>query len=129
MLRLKMYSHENPLVDLEWENLHYQKQLIKLVGLNLKENTSGMHKGQTKITKRGRRKLRAYLFRVILPLVSKNRAFKMQTLIALRIKLIRVIFNIMKKDHEFSEVKMLQEILRLNVIDTAAYLTSTSWTG
>jgi transposase len=36
--------------------MHYRhpKQIIKLAGLNLKENTSGKHKGQTKITKRGR---------------------------------------------------------------------------
>jgi transposase len=117
-------------------NYHHPKQLIKLAGLNLKENTSGKHKGQTKITKRGRKKLRALLFRVIMPLVAKNRAFKalheyytkrpdnplkkMQSLIALCNKLIRVLFGIMKKGHEFSEVKMLQDIPRFNVLDTAA---------
>jgi hypothetical protein len=54
----------------------HPKQIIKLAGLNLKENTSGKHNGQTKITKRGRKRLRALLFRVIMPLVAKNRAFK-----------------------------------------------------
>jgi transposase len=54
----------------------HPKQIIKLAGLSLKENTSGKHKGQTKITKRGRKNLRALLFRVIMPLVAKNSAFK-----------------------------------------------------
>ncbi|WP_371263586.1 transposase [Paenibacillus sp. 1_12] len=54
----------------------HPKQIVKLAGLNLKENTSGKHKGQTKITKRGRKRLRALLFRVIMPLVAKNGAFK-----------------------------------------------------
>ncbi|MGD6845794.1 transposase, partial [Bacillus infantis] len=40
------------------------RQIIKLAGLSLKENTSGKHKGKTTITKRGRKKLRALLFRV-----------------------------------------------------------------
>lgn len=116
-------------------NYHHPKQLIKLAGLNLRENTSGKHKGQTKITKRGRKKLRALLFRVIMPLVAKNKAFKalheyytkrpdnplkkMQSLIALCNKLIRVLFGVMKKGHEFSEVKMLQDIPRFNDLDTA----------
>ncbi|WP_153246155.1 transposase, partial [Bacillus sp. 220_BSPC] len=37
----------------------HPRQIVKLAGLSLKENTSGKHKGQTKITKRGRKKLRA----------------------------------------------------------------------
>ncbi|MBA9028362.1 transposase [Peribacillus huizhouensis] len=32
---------------------YHPKQIIKLAGLSLKENTSGKHKGQSKITKRG----------------------------------------------------------------------------
>ncbi len=32
----------------------HPRQIVKLAGLSLKENTSGKHKGQTKITKRGR---------------------------------------------------------------------------
>jgi transposase len=57
-------------------NYTYPRQIIKLAGLNLKENTSGKHKVQTKITKRGRKTLRALLFRVAMPLVVKNTAFK-----------------------------------------------------
>jgi transposase len=39
------------------------RQIQKLAGLSLKENSSGKHKGQTKISKRGRPKLRSLLFR------------------------------------------------------------------
>ena len=104
----------------------HPRQIIKLAGLNLRENTSGKHKGQTKITKRGRKKLRGLLFRVSMILVAKNSAFKalheyytkrsvnplkkMQSLIALSNKLIRIFFAIGKKQFEFSEEKMLADI-------------------
>ena len=51
------------------------QQIIKLAGLNLKENSSGKHKGQSRITKRGRPRLRALLFQTVLVLVAKNREF------------------------------------------------------
>ncbi len=40
---------------------HYDdpRQIIKLAGLTLRENSSGQHRGQKRISKRGRRKLRA----------------------------------------------------------------------
>jgi transposase len=111
----------------------HPRQIIKLAGLSLKENTSGKHKGKTTITKRGRRKLRALLFRVCMILVAKNTAFKalhayytqrqdnplkkMQSLIALCNKLIRIFFAIGKKQFEFSEERMLQDIphMRTNI--------------
>ncbi|MDQ1914873.1 IS110 family transposase [Paenibacillus sp. GD4] len=118
------------------ERYRHPKQIIKLAGLNLKENTSGKHKGQTKITKRGRKRLRALLFRVMMPLVAKNRAFKalhqyytkrpanplkkMQSLIALCSKLIRILFGVLKKGHRFSEDKMLQDIPRFTEVSLAA---------
>ncbi|EIT87253.1 transposase IS116/IS110/IS902 family protein [Fictibacillus macauensis ZFHKF-1] len=51
---------------------HYDhpRQLIKLAGLTLRENSSGLHKGQKHLSKRGRRKLRALLFRVMMPMFS-----------------------------------------------------------
>ncbi|MFC5532635.1 IS110 family transposase [Cohnella yongneupensis] len=114
----------------------HPKQIVKLAGLSLRENTSGKHKGQTKITKRGRKRLRALLFRVVMPLVAKNHAFKtlheyytkradnplkkMQSLIALCNKLIRILFGILKKGHEFSEAKMLNDIPRFADLPIAA---------
>ncbi|MEY8732093.1 IS110 family transposase [Peribacillus frigoritolerans] len=104
----------------------HPRQIVKLAGLSLKENTSGKHKGQTKITKRGRKKLRALLFRAAMILVAKNKAFralhiyyttrshnplkKMQSLIALCNKLIRILFSIGKKQITFQEDKMLKDI-------------------
>ena len=41
------------------------RQIQKLAGLNLKENSSGEHKGQTTITKRGRPRLRSLLYSVV----------------------------------------------------------------
>lgn len=116
----------------------HPKQITKLAGLNLKTNTSGTHKGLTKITKRGRKRLRALLFRVMMPLVAKNAAFralheyytkrpvkplkKMQSLIALCNKLIRILFGILKKGHEFSEGKMMQDIPRFVELPQAALM-------
>lgn len=57
-------------------NYQNPRQLIKLAGLTLRENSSGEHKGQKKISKRGRKRLRAALFRAILPLLHCNQAFR-----------------------------------------------------
>lgn len=51
------------------------RQLIKLAGLTLRENSSGQQKGQKRISKRGRRKLRALLYRAVLPLIQNNQVF------------------------------------------------------
>lgn len=104
----------------------HPEQLIKLAGLNLKLATSGKWKGKTVITKRGRPKLRALLFKVILPLVHHNPAFKAlheyfttrkenplkkkQSLIALCCKLIRILFAVGTKQVAFSAEKMLRDI-------------------
>ena len=103
-------------------------QIIKLAGLNLRENSSGDHKGETTITKRGRSRLRAMLFRVILPMTAKNAEFnalhkynttrkenplkKKQSLIALCNKLIRVAYTLITKNVKYDPVKMLSDIHR-----------------
>ncbi|MBU5265968.1 transposase [Virgibacillus proomii] len=107
-------------------NYDHPEQIIKLAGLNLKLATSGKWKGKTVITKRGRPKLRALLFKVILPLVHHNPAFKAlheyfttrkenplkkkQSLIALCCKLIRILFAVGTKQVAFSAEKMLRDI-------------------
>jgi len=84
-------------------------QIRKLAGLNLKENSSGMHKGKTCISKRGRARLRALLYRGVFFLVAVNPEFRLlhqhyktrmdnplkpkQSLIALCGKLIRILFT------------------------------------
>ncbi|MFB6465761.1 transposase, partial [Cytobacillus sp. Hz8] len=104
----------------------HPEQIIKLAGLNLRLATSGKWKGQTIITKRGRPKLRALLFKVVLPLIAQNPAFKAlhqyfitrnenplkkkQSIIALCCKLIRILFTVGKKQVEFNPVRMMNDI-------------------
>ncbi|NMA68186.1 MAG: IS110 family transposase [Desulfitobacterium sp.] len=113
----------------------HPKQIIKLAGLNLRENSSGTHKGKTTISKRGRSRLRAILFRAILPLVANNKEFrelhkyyttrkenplkKKQSLIALCGKLIRVAYALITKDVEYNSDKMMEDIKRSNVLEVA----------
>lgn len=51
------------------------RQLRKLAGYNLKENSSGDKKGRTQITKRGRPRLRSLLCQAALTLVAQNPPF------------------------------------------------------
>ncbi|MBU7321114.1 IS110 family transposase [Paenibacillus oleatilyticus] len=99
-------------------NYDHGQQIIRLAGLNLKENSSGKRKGKTGISKRGRSRLRALLFRAVMPMVAKNAAFKAlhqyytrrsqnplkkkQSIIALCGKLIRVLFTLGTKQKEYN---------------------------
>ncbi len=109
----------------------HPKQIQKLSGLSLKENSSGKHKGQTTICKRGRKRLRYYLTFGIMPLLSKNEEFralhqyyttrkerplkKMQSLVALSNKLIRIFYAILTKDIAYDPQKMISDIKRPEV--------------
>lgn len=114
----------------------HPRQLLKLAGLNLRKNESGKHKGQTAITKRGRKRLRALLFRVAMPLAAVNPAFKAlheyyrhrpenpltgkQSLVALNGKLIRILFIIGHRQCEFSEERMVQDMPHLKALQHVA---------
>ena len=104
------------------------KELQKLAGLALVENSSGKHKGETTISRRGRKRLRYLLFEVAMSLVGKNAEFrelhhyyttrkqnplkKMQSLIAVACKAIRVFYAILTKGVAYDPVKMLEDIKR-----------------
>ena len=112
------------------------KELQKLAGLDFKENSSGKHKGKTKITKRGRKRLRYLLYEVVMSLVSKNPEFKaihhyyttrkdnplkkMQSIMAIAAKVIRVFFAILTKGVKYSPVKMIEDIKRPQAYAVAA---------
>jgi transposase len=49
---------------------------VKSLGLNLKERSSGKHKGQLKITKRGPSDVRRYLYLAVLRLIQEDAVFK-----------------------------------------------------
>lgn len=100
------------------------KQLISYVGFDLKESSSGGHKGQMRISKCGSRKLRNILFKVALPLVSYNEYFKiyynylvtrttnplkkMQALIAVCCKLLRCIHGMVKNNEKFNGLEIIR---------------------
>ena len=50
--------------------------LLKALGLNLKERSSGKHHGQLKITKRGSGRARFYLYWLVMRLVQKDLVIK-----------------------------------------------------
>jgi transposase len=114
----------------------HPKQIQKLAGLNLKENSSGKHKGKTSISKRGRRRLRSLLFQCMIPLLANNSEFKeihryyttrennplkkKQLMILMCCKLIRVFFALMKKNVEYNPDKMMGDITRTISMGNAA---------
>jgi len=102
------------------------RQLIKLAGLTLRENSSGQHKGQKHISKRGREKLRYILFKVMVPLIRHNEAFKKlheyyttrqqnplrgkQSMVVLCGKLLKILHGICKKKVRFNEQYMMKDL-------------------
>lgn len=102
------------------------KELQKLAGLELVEDSSGKHKGKSRISKRGRKRLRYLLFEAAISVVGKNEEFrqiheyyttrdknplkKMQSLIAVSCKLIRVFHVILTKGVSYDASKMLGDI-------------------
>ena len=112
------------------------KELQKLAGLALVENSSGKHKGETTISRRGRKRLRYLLFEVAMSLVGKNSEFarlhsyyttrrinplkKMQSLMVIACKVIRVFYAILTKGVTYDPIKMLGDIRRPSVYLQAA---------
>ncbi len=102
------------------------RQLIKLAGLTLRENSSGKHKGMKKISKRGRKRLRSHLFRAILPLLRNNSAFyelyqyyitrsqnplkKKEAMVVLCGKLLKIFFGLSTHQIHFDEDRMKQDL-------------------
>lgn len=109
----------------------HPQQLVNLAGLSLKEHSSGKYKGQTRITKRGRSKLRKALYLAIRPLVIHNPNFKalhqyytkrpvrplksQQSLIALCCKLLRALFVIGHQQCKFDGSKLLKGLPQIDV--------------
>lgn len=107
-------------------NYETPKQMIKMAGLSLTENSSGKVKGTTSISRRGRKDLRRLLYQVILGMIRTNTAFKemyiyyttrrknqltgKQAIIALCRKLLRIIHTIIIKDIDYDESKMMSQI-------------------
>ena len=111
------------------------KQIQKYAGLKLVENSSGKHKGRTRISKRGRRKLRKILYQVMVPLLARNKEFRgiydyyvtrvknplkrRQAMVAVSCKLIRVFYAVLTKGVEYDRFKMMSDIHRKSDIIAA----------
>ncbi|WP_407923447.1 IS110 family transposase [Cerasibacillus terrae] len=53
-------------------NYNHPQQLVNLAGLSLREHSSGKFKGQSRISKRGRKRLRKALYLAVRPMVAHN---------------------------------------------------------
>lgn len=104
------------------------KEIQKLSGMSLVACSSGKHKGQTKISYRGRKRLRYWLFQAAKSAVShgyeykqlheyyttrtENPLKKMQSLIVIACKILRVIYTILKTGVKYDPEKLLKDIKR-----------------
>ena len=104
------------------------KQIQKLSGYAIVKNQSGKHKGESHISYRGRKRLRYVLYEAAVSVVShspefrsihqyyttrdKNPLKKMQSMIAVACKLIRIFYVILKNGTRYDAAKMMGDIQR-----------------
>ena len=104
------------------------KQIQKLSGYAIVKNQSGKHKGESHISYRGRKRLRYVLYEAAVSVVShspefrsihqyyttrdKNPLKKMQSMIAVACKLIRIFYVILKNGTKYDAAKMMGDIRR-----------------
>ena len=112
------------------------KEIQKLSGMGLVACSSGKHKGQSKISRRGRKRLRYWLFQAAKSAVSHAEEFKilhayytgrssnplkkMQSLIAVACKILRIIYTILKTGRKYDPEKMLGDIRRPSRLEATA---------
>lgn len=111
------------------------RQISKMAGYNLIEDSSGKNKSGTVISKRGRKNLRNVLYQMALSMVSVNPEIKVlynylktrpnnplkkkQALVVVAKKAITIIYNLIKKQSEYKAELVLGEF-RKNQIKQAA---------
>ena len=104
------------------------KQLQKLAGYGIVECSSGKHKGESHISYRGRKRLRYVLYEAAISLIARNEEFKeihkyyrtrennplkkMQSVIAVACKALRIFYTILTKGIEYNGGKLIQDIKR-----------------
>lgn len=112
------------------------KEIQKLSGLGLVACSSGKHKGETRISHRGRKRLRYWLFQAAKSAVAHAEEFKelhiyyttradnplkkIQSLIVIACKLLRIIYTILKNGTVYDLKKMLMDIRHPEKKATAA---------
>lgn len=104
------------------------KQLQKLAGYAIVANESGKHSGESRISYRGWKRLRYVLYEAAISLIGKNAEFreiheyyrtrrknplkKMQSVVAVACKIIRVFYTILTKGVDYDAGKLLGDIKR-----------------
>ncbi len=104
------------------------KQLQKLAGYAIVANDSGKHNGESRISYRGRKRLRYVSYEAAISLVGKNaesRAIhgyyrtrkenplkKMQSVVAVACKILRVFYTILTKGVDYDAEKLMGGIRR-----------------
>jgi len=113
-------------------NYEHAKQVLKMSGLSLKENSSGQKKGKKSISKRGRSILRRNLKQIGIALVGNNNFFlqlhnyyttersnplkKLISINAIIRKFVYILMAIVKNKESFNEEKARRESCILNSI-------------
>lgn len=104
------------------------KQIQKLAGYSIVSNDSGKHKGESHISYRGRKRLRYVLYEAAVSVVSHNPEFKsihqyyttrdknplkkMQSMVAVACKLIRIFHMILTTGATYDGGRMMSDIRR-----------------
>ncbi len=104
------------------------KQLQKLAGYAIVANDSGKHNGESRISYRGRKRLRYVLYEAAISLIGKNAEFreiheyyrsrkenplkKMQSVVVVACKVIRVFYAILTKGVDYDAEKLMGDIRR-----------------
>ncbi|WP_313340563.1 IS110 family transposase [Sedimentibacter sp.] len=104
------------------------KQLQKLAGYAIVASSSGKHQGESHISYRGRKRLRYVLYEAAISVIGKNAEFKeihnyyrtrevnplkkMQSVIAVACKIIRVFYTILIKGVDYDGTKLMSDIQR-----------------
>lgn len=104
------------------------KQLQKLAGYAIVDCSSGKHQGESHISYRGRKRLRYVLYEAAISVIGKNAEFKgihnyyrtrevnplkkMQSVIAVACKVLRVFYTILTKGVDYDGLKLMSDIRR-----------------
>lgn len=104
------------------------KQLQKLAGYAVVANDSGKHNGESRISYRGRKRLRYVLYEASISLIGKNAEFreiheyyrtrnenplkKMQSVVAVACKILRIFYKILTTGVDYDAKKLMGDIKR-----------------
>jgi transposase len=110
----------------DFRQFHTLREVMKLAGLDLFEISSGKHKGNRHISKRGRPLLRKLLYFAAINTIRKGGVMhasyqrylergmpKMKALIAIARKLLRILFALVRDHSQYVESYSPKEVLKL----------------